>query len=1420
MPDIFDELDAPAAKADIFDEVAPEKPKQALGDMARRIPAGIAKASADALVGVGRIGKTIQKASPLGVITELIPPLKDVTEAVSNAGMEYVAGLGETAASSYGVDESQNATIPSKIISGASSIVPAIASGPAAPLTIAGMMGEQQRQEAEAAGGTEKQKNIAFVGGATVGALSEFLLGVPALLRSAKAAGVPQEAFKSLTRTVAEQAIKSAGREGAQEGVEQIAQNLIASKIAGYDPKRGTFENVPEAVALGAAIGGPTGGIVQAAASIDASRARNAALAEAVNATIDEVASSEPPPVTNDVEVRPGVFRTENPQDIPADVTSRTEITVGGKTVYEYRPKTSTQFEPSPAVQEAPSPVTVDVTQGGVRTEEVFQPGEEQPSTVVETPAAGIVPAVRVGDKVILGKQGETHQDIVKRYVDETGDVDALNASLDPGNRLFMTPDGRELSREELRAETGVAFSEDLRDLQATAAETTGPQSSQPTQQQPALPTTESSQVQEGVSPTQSEPKLSAAQLNERIDTILQKHQAETDATAQAKLWSEAKSLMAQLDEAERQSMGPGAASAAEALATYAARKFGINFQDNPAIAKELKEAAGNRFYEVLPNKVTAQEAVEVIDRVGEDEAERLIRDDKADASFAVRSTIGQILIKRLNEQYNKLKQSSPEEAQTVLNRAADLAEWQMDFGTRLGQGVQSFAMWMRLTAEGKVLGIKKMVRKAREKHRQDNQQDVDEVLDVINSDRTVQEKEKEVRKIAGRNKVARRIRKKVRKLSEKKQTPESFYDTTATDLGLPELTPEQETKLKDLAAKVDAAPEGLPKWKASTEFLGYAGSIKGFSLGDLTLGYFYGNILSGFGTQIVNAVDTFLNVAHEVNTLAVTNPKAAATIYEGLVRGIGNSRADALLALTKNRKVSSTDLGQSTGIMETAKFGQKGGVPLSGAGLASKTAKAILESKAGLPLNAWKYVGRAMAASDTVMFRGAQEARAGLLAYRIATEEGLTTSQRTKRVNEILGWDRYDEFLEQAKTEGFEGTEQQARATELMIMQRPEGLNSDATEFGTSATYNNTPKGVMGKFSRSLRGLSGEVPALRLVIPFTNIVANVFNRRLDNLPGVALYRSRQGYYETPEAGKNAVMRMYLSLAMMGGVMAMVKGGLIDLTGSGPDDYEKKKQLKETGWRPYSIKIGKNYISYANTPISLGLGIMGNMMDWSRYKKNDEDSNRSFVEATTYSVIALGSYLFSQNFLSGMANMFEILSSGSKGKTESAFRTFAGNTVSAFFPMSGAMKDLSDTYDDRSRVRRRLEESVIAGLPFIRYAGKPAINAFGEEVRTGQLRPVARFANREKDDPAWRVIADQQLRVPVPDPFFKTDAENYEYQKVSGQRMKRWVLDSTELLKRLPKEEAQEAMNDAGNIIRKSVRGEMLGKGAAKKEKK
>ena len=96
-------------------------------------------------------------------------------------------------------------TLTGKVITGATSLVPAIASGPAAPLTMAGMMGQSFQEDAKASGADEKQQTIAFYSGAAIGTLSEALLGMPALLRSAKAAGISDDAFRTITGAVATQ---------------------------------------------------------------------------------------------------------------------------------------------------------------------------------------------------------------------------------------------------------------------------------------------------------------------------------------------------------------------------------------------------------------------------------------------------------------------------------------------------------------------------------------------------------------------------------------------------------------------------------------------------------------------------------------------------------------------------------------------------------------------------------------------------------------------------------------------------------------------------------------------------------------------------------------------------------------------------------------------------------------------------------------------------------------------------------------------------------------------------------------------------------------------------------------------------------------------------------------------------------------
>lgn len=184
-------------------------------------------------------------------------------------------------------DPARDAEIGSAVATGAASLAPLLAAGAVAPIAAipaaAGMMGEQQRQDAAEKGATPTQQAASFMVGAPVGAASEALLGVPALLGSVRGAkAVPDMLGKAAGGLdtmmaglfakmapsivpVAQQAVKSAVREGVQEGLEQIAQNTIAKDVVGYDPTRDRTEGAGMAMLAGGIVGGGIGAGHQAA---------------------------------------------------------------------------------------------------------------------------------------------------------------------------------------------------------------------------------------------------------------------------------------------------------------------------------------------------------------------------------------------------------------------------------------------------------------------------------------------------------------------------------------------------------------------------------------------------------------------------------------------------------------------------------------------------------------------------------------------------------------------------------------------------------------------------------------------------------------------------------------------------------------------------------------------------------------------------------------------------------------------------------------------------------------------------------------------------------------------------------------------------------------------------------------------------
>lgn len=273
----------------VFEAPSAAPVSSAVGDFFKRIGAGIASGTADVVAAGYKAADdlSLPGAAAMKAVKSLGGP------DISGATREFAQDVSSRAATDYGVDPARDKNLASTIASGIGSIIPTLASGPAASLTGGLMMAESGRREAEASGATAGQQDAAFYANAAVGALTEKLLGLPALLKSAQAKKIAAGTLGEIVKRAITQTVQHSAREGTQEGLEQMAGNIIASDIARYDPERPVMQGVGQAALAGAVIGGPVGGLAQVATDVDARNAQQPpaipAPAPSPNASIDVI---------------------------------------------------------------------------------------------------------------------------------------------------------------------------------------------------------------------------------------------------------------------------------------------------------------------------------------------------------------------------------------------------------------------------------------------------------------------------------------------------------------------------------------------------------------------------------------------------------------------------------------------------------------------------------------------------------------------------------------------------------------------------------------------------------------------------------------------------------------------------------------------------------------------------------------------------------------------------------------------------------------------------------------------------------------------------------------------------------------------------------------------------------------------------
>lgn len=611
------------------------------------------------------------------------------------------------------------------------------------------------------------------------------------------------------------------------------------------------------------------------------------------------------------------------------------------------------------------------------------------------------------------------------------------------------------------------------------------------------------------------------------------------------------------------------------------------------------------------------------------------------------------------------------------------------------------------------------------------------------------------------------------------------FERVIGEKLKLPTFTPEMAREVKRRAMEIQNAKEGFQRQRKVIELMNYLARQKGISASEMGWAFWFANALSGPATHAVNAGANAGNMAGNFAfTLARQKGRGLPGLVAATARGFGKGAREAGEIL-KTGVVSGTRLQKPEALraLELADF-----------------------RGAAAPLKLWRYVGRAMGAADMVFYKGAEEMRSHTLAREIGRREGLTGEKLQKRVEEVMGdgEGRLEAAKAQADAEGLTGSDWRRRVDELLEMERPAELRENARDFGLRATFNQKPYGVLGKIAQALNQLKGEYPAVNVVAPFTNIVSNVLNESLNYFPVTGGYRAYRGWKSGELEGRprregelfDQTAKAVTGTALLTSVALMASENLDDpdpdfmVTGSGPRSKEQRDQLRETGWIPYSVKVGDKYYAYQNTPMGFGLAVLGNYLDAVRYKGLDKTDA---LNRAAYAMRMGGKVFMEQSFLSGMADMVTTLERDStKTSGEQAGRGLF-RTASTFV-VPNALKWVDQVFDPTVYDARSVEGQLAASVPFVRRLNSPALNALGQPVRkfAGD-----RFVSGERGDPVWDLLSRKQAWVSVPDREViigdksrgpdnyrrLNDGEFYLYVRESGRGIRERLLDRMDAIR-------------------------------------
>jgi hypothetical protein len=405
----------------------------------------------------------------------------------------------------------------------------------------------------------------------------------------------------------------------------------------------------------------------------------------------------------------------------------------------------------------------------------------------------------------------------------------------------------------------------------------------------------------------------------------------------------------------------------------------------------------------------------------------------------------------------------------------------------------------------------------------------------------------------------------------------------------------------------------------------------------DVFLEYWYNAILSGPYTHIYNILSTGANV---LNNLPVTATAAAI--------GAGKKLTGVQWGVERDRVLGSEVYARGVGLLTGAVEGARafkhtfmtGSVSDNVDRLDTQVRQAITSSRPGV-------VGAGIRALGTAVRTPSR-----LLS---AEDEFFKATARRMQLNAIS--------LRMAHAEGLRGDAMTARAAEL-AKNPTEYLSAEADNFARYLTFQTE----MGPGGRGILRTLDAWPASRIVVPFVRTPINLMKTTVEHSPFAPLLTEWRDDVKAGGARADVALAK-MAVGMGYGVAIATAAGYGLVTGAAPADKTERDALEAAGWKPFSIRVGNQYIDYRRMdPFASILGIAATL-------GQPQTPHGKPVSLASAFVSGFLGQLTDKTFLTGLSDFVVAASDESGSKLEAWAKRFAGSFVPALASQTAQMID-------------------------------------------------------------------------------------------------------------------------------------------------